>query len=301
MLREFQKSFERKLFNAQINLEQEKNILFFGDPRGGTTWMAETLVQLFELPILWEPMLPRKNSRFAKFSFASRQYLPDNLKNKEIHKAFSDLLHGKGVDHWEINHTSVKELKKSKCAIIKFTRGNMLLPYITKQFSFEKKPIYMLRNPMAVVASQLKHVGWKDAKNHFEIPDTFYNEVYDTHREFLKTLKTKEEVLVAKWALTNKIVLEHPRHDLDWIFITYEETLLKPKETLTKVLDNWGYTNFNLDKIDFNKKSKTSLSSKRRPPEEQLAHWKSSFTDEQIQKMKSVLTYFSMDNHIENY
>lgn len=301
MIREYQKHLERKWFNAQIHLEQEKNILFFGDPRGGTTWMAETLVQLFELPLLWEPMLPRKDSRFAKFGFASRQYLPEDLEDKNIHQSFSDLFYGKGIDHWEIQHTSVSELKRAKAAIIKFTRGNMLLPYITQQFSFDKKPIYMLRNPLAVVASQLKHVGWKDTKNYFELPKTPYNEVYERHRDFLETLNTKEEVLMAKWALTNKLILEHPRHDKDWIYITYEETLLQPKETFAKVLNRWGCNDVDLEKIDFDKKSKTSIDFNKTLPKEQISHWRSSFDSNQIKKMQSVLDYFHLTEYIIKY
>jgi hypothetical protein len=165
----------------------------------------------------------------------------------------------------------------------------MLLPYITKQFSFEKKPIYMIRNPFAVVASQLKHPGWKNADSHFEIPTGIYNEVYDIHAEFLKTLQTKEEVLTAEWALSNKVVLNHSRHNKDWIFITYEQTLINPKQTLIKILAEWNCSNLKLDKLDFNRKSRTSLSKKITPVNVQLEHWKSSFTSLQIQKMQDVL------------
>jgi hypothetical protein len=289
------KPLKRRYFNQQINLIPENNILFFGDPRGGTTWMGETLSQLFNLPILWEPMLPRKDSRFKNFNFASRQYLPENLNDKAINQAFSDLFTGKGIDDWEIQHTSVKMLKQSQAAVIKFTRGTMLLPYITENFKFNKKPIYMLRHPMAVVASQLKHVGWREAKPYFEIPNAAFNEVYVQHRDFLNTLKTKEEILIAKWALTNKVVLEHPKHQKHWIFITYEETLLNPKETLQKVLDAWGCAEVNLDQIDFSKKSRTSSSLEKIGKEQQLSQWRNSFSVEQILKMQAVLDYFEID------
>jgi hypothetical protein len=301
LIRNTQKQIERIYFNWRINLIPEKNILFFGDPRGGTTWMGETLSELFKLPILWEPMLVRKDSRFAKFNFASRQYLDENYENEQINNSFLNLLKGKGIDHWEIKHTNTKELRKSKAAIIKFTRGSMLLPYITKQFSFEKKPIYMIRNPFAVVASQLKHPGWKNADSHFEIPTGIYNEVYDIHAEFLKTLQTKEEVLTAEWALSNKVVLNHSRHNKDWIFITYEQTLINPKQTLIKILAEWNCSNLKLDKLDFNRKSRTSLSKKITPVNVQLEHWKSSFTSLQIQKMQDVLNYFEIDyNNLSN-
>jgi hypothetical protein len=148
---------------------------------------------------------------------------------------------------------------------------------------------------MAVVASQLKHVGWREAKPYFEIPNAAFNEVYVQHRDFLNTLKTKEEILIAKWALTNKVVLEHPKHQKHWIFITYEETLLNPKETLQKVLDAWGCAEVNLDQIDFSKKSRTSSSLEKIGKEQQLSQWRNSFSVEQILKMQAVLDYFEID------
>ncbi|MCH8535220.1 MAG: sulfotransferase [Flavobacteriaceae bacterium] len=292
--RSIQKQIERQYFNWKIQLQPEKNILFFGDPRGGTTWMGETLSSLFELPILWEPMLPRKDSRFTKYQFASRQFLPEDLQDVEIRSSFQDLLKGKDIDHWEIQHTSASELAKVKAAIIKFTRGNMLLPYITHHFTFEKQPIYMLRNPFAVVASQLKHAGWKEAKSYFEIPNAPFNEVYTKHEKFLNTLATKEEVLMAKWALTNKVVLDHPRHNKDWIFITYEETLVNPKITLTKILDRWGCKDKSFGHIDFAKKSRTSANAVIKTKEEQLNQWRNSFSNQQISAMRSVLNYFKI-------
>ena len=295
MIRNTQKQIERIYFNLRINLIPEKNILFFGDPRGGTTWMGETLSELFKLPILWEPMLLRKDSRFAKFNFASRQYLDEDYPNKQIKKSFNSLFKGKGIDHWEIKHTNTTELNKSKAAIIKFTRGSMLLPYITKQFSFEKKPIYMLRNPMAVVASQLKHPGWKNVEPQLHVPIGICTDIYGIHADFLRSLKTKEEILIAEWALSNSIVLNHTRHDKDWIFVTYEQTLINPHQTLNKILEKWNCSHLKLDKLDFNKKSRTSLSKKITPVNVQLEHWKTSFTNLQIQKMQDVLNYFKID------
>ena len=293
-LRRVQKKIERQFFNWKIELIPEQNILFFGDPRGGTTWMGETLSNLFQLPILWEPMLPRKDSRFVKHQFAPRQFLPDDLQDASIKSSFEDLFSGKHIDHWEIQHTTASDLAKAKAAIIKFTRGNMLLPYLTANFHFEKKPIYMLRNPFAVVASQLKHAGWKDAKPFFEIPKSPHNQVYLAHEDFLKKLNTLEEVQMAKWALTNQQVVSHPRHDKDWVYITYEETLLQPEKTLTKILNRWGSKDVQLSTIDFDKKSRTSADNIIKTKEEQLNHWQKSFSSQQMNKMKNVLDYFEM-------
>lgn len=292
-LRKVQKKIERQYFNWKIELKPEKNILFFGDPRGGTTWMGETLSQLFDLPLLWEPMLARKDSRFSKFNFASRPYLPEDLNDQSIFEAFSHLFHGKGIDHWEIQHTTASDLAKAKAAIIKFTRGNMILPYLTANFHFEKKPIYMLRNPFAVVASQLKHFGWQNMHARFQIPATPYNHLHQPHHKFLELLNTKHEVLLAHWVIANQYVLKHPRHNVDWISITYEETLRNPAQTLQKVFERWGVSNIDLNLVNFTKKSKTSQTSQELSVEKQLTHWEKAFTSKQINQMENVLNYFN--------
>ncbi|SHE88102.1 Sulfotransferase domain-containing protein [Psychroflexus salarius] len=292
-LRTVQKKIERQYFNWKIELKPEQNILFFGDPRGGTTWMGETLSQLFDLPLLWEPMLARKDSRFSKFNFAARPYLPEDLNEQAIKKAFSDLFDGKNIDHWEIQHTTPKKLAKRKAALIKFTRGNMLLPYLTANFHFEKKPIYMLRNPFAVVASQLKHFGWQNMHPRFQIPRPPYNQLHQPHHKFLKTLNTKHEVLLAHWVIANQYVLNHPRNNIDWISINYEETLKNPQDILQHVFKRWCISEIDFSQVNFSKKSRTSLTKKEVTIDEQLSNWKKSFTSKEINQMENVLNYFN--------
>lgn len=293
-IRKVIKKLDTHFLNYNINFDEDEHILVFSSPRGGSTWLAEVLSSTLNIPVLWEPMLKRTSSRFYKLNFAEMQYLPKEDQNEEVLKQFERLFKGKGIDAWEKQKTDSKSLIQSNKVLIKFCRGNMLLPYITNQFNFKKKPVFLIRHPFAVVASQMKHIGWKDVKSTFEIPKNQHNEVYSKHQDYLKTLKSIELILIAQWCITNKVPLDDSQNNKDWITITYEEMILNPQLTVKRIFDEWGIET-NVNSINFRKKSSTTRQGSPILPKDQLGYWKTSFNDKQINQMIEVLNYFSIE------
>lgn len=287
--------FKRKLFN-RIKFRPEEHVLIFADPRGGSTWLTQIIAEILNKPVIWEPLHIRKVERLIEINFSYRQYIPEDGSWPEAFLFFEDLFKGKIRSNWIYNREPIINFATNSSAIIKLCRANLLIPYIIKNFSFRKQPIYLIRHPFAVVASQLKQGGWDKAGSQFQFGEFRYNEHFLKHRDFLKTLKTKEEVLVATWCLTNHYTLINPFNNKKWITITYEELLMEPKITIDRVLKRWG-VECDLNKVDFKKKSDTSIQNKMFTNEDRLSQWKTFFSKEQLINMNNVLIYFKIDHY----
>lgn len=286
----------KELLFRLIKLIPEDNILIFADPRGGSTWLTEVIKEIVRLPVVWEPLHVRKIKRLESLNFSYRQNIPEDAKWPEAYFFFKDLFLGKIKSNWIYHREPLVSFVKNKAAIIKFCRANLLIPYLTNNFDFKKKPIYLIRHPFAVAASQINQGGWKNTDNTFNFTEHRFNDYILEHKEFLSSLKTKEEVLVANWCLTNKPTLDHPDNNKRWITITYEELLLNPELTINRVLD-WWKIDYDLSNISFNKKSDTSIQNKELNKKDRLKQWQSFFSDGQITNMCRVLDYFKIQQY----
>lgn len=285
--------------NYRLNFNPETNYLIFSDPRGGSTWLTEIVHKITQKPILWEPLQLKKVKEFNDIEFGWRQYIPEDATWPEAKALFDALLQGKLRNKWIMQAATTKQLLKADAVLIKFCRGNMLLPYLTNNYKFAHKPVYLIRHPFAVVSSQLKHGGWKLPFQGFGIPKTPFNQIYKQHKPFLTSLKTKEEALTATWCITNLVPLNHEKNNIDWITINYETLLLHPEAVLNRILSEWDIK-YNLNNINFKRKSFTTRSGSPISGKEQLAYWKNNLTPKQIDRMEAVLQYFKIKAYTRN-
>tara|TARA_B100001146_G_C16195365_1_gene441374 strand:- start:2084 stop:3034 length:951 start_codon:yes stop_codon:yes gene_type:complete len=278
-----------------IRFKPQSNILIFADPRGGSTWLTEIIKEITKLPLLWEPLHVRKMPSLQPLNFSYRQYINETCSESGVNFFFSRLFKGELRDSWLYSQEkNTLKLFKSHAAIIKFCRGNLLLPYLTENFRFKKKPVYLLRHPLAVVASQLKQGGWDKVDSKVDLSKISAYPYDIKNLEFLKKINTKEEVLTVQWCLHNKYVIEHSKNNKNWITITYEEMVMQPEETLARILKSWQIKK-DLKYINFQKKSFTSINHEEYKKEERLTKWKTQFNEQQINRMLEILNFFEIN------
>src|SRR5690606_10960359 len=191
-----------------------------GEPRGGTTWLAQLLNELSRSAMIWEPLAVSNVKEVQKLGFHWRQYIPEDEVWPEARRLMERILSGRLLSPYLCQQTTPQQLQQSNHLLVKFCRANQLLPWLTRQFNFESPPVYLVRHPCAVVASQLKHGGWKNVSPSFSIPQTKFASFYSEHAGFLKTLDTIEERLAATWCLCNIVPLSHPDNNKRWITVT---------------------------------------------------------------------------------
>ena len=191
--------------------------------------------------------------------------------------------------------TDVDELLAAERLIVKFVRGNLLLPWVVSRFTVPK-PVLLVRHPCAVVSSQIKFGAWD---SHALVPRPRphrFDRFIEQYRAILDDIRTVEERQAAYWCIDHKHLLEHPENDRAWTTITYEEMILRPEATLNKVFHAWGIPvpNAALDRL--RQPSSTTLAGSRvRDPKEQLRQWRTKLDDQQIGRILGIVDRFGID------
>lgn len=272
-----------------------ENLVIFSDPRGGSTWITEAINRIPNTVVLWEPLHLREVDRFQQLEFAWRQFIPESAQWPEAIQAFTDVFSGKVLNPWTCQGNSAVDFWRAERMVVKFCRANAMIPWLTANFALRYRPIYLVRHPFAVAASQMEHGAWGKEFRRFEVPDCPYNEPYIEHADYLRSLQSMEESLVAMWCLTNGVPLENPRNNVDWITIFYEDLIANPKMELTRVFQSWGLT---IPGGVFEGIRKPSATTKdadcQAGVEAQVAKWTRYFRADQVERLTAVLEYFNM-------
>ena len=296
--RNFKKHIVRKFARARL-YKPYNNHYIFADPRGGSTWMMEIIQNITDEPVIWEPLdFKIKNNPFNDLNFGWRQHIPEAENWEEAKHLFNNLFSGKILSQNILDYSTFSQLQNSQSLLFKICRGNALLPWLTRNFEFKYKPIYLVRHPFAVVFSQLKHGAWDYPFTNFHFPDTPFNDNYKEHKKFLDTIEYKEEALVAEWCMSNLITLNNPKNNINWITINYEEFVMNPENTLKRILTEWQI-DYDISKIDFKKNSVTTKKDTPDSKIKRLSSWQKNLNSKQLKHMKRVFDYFEVDFYIK--
>lgn len=287
-----------KLYRLQTliknrDFEPECSILIFSDPRGGSTWLAELINCIPKSFIYWEPLSISHIPDIQNLNFGWRQHIPSSVKWEEARNVFNKILSIQYINEWTTKRMDIKSLQFGKYPIIKFCRGNHLVKWLVKQYSFKYIPVVLLRHPLAVVASQLNQGGWAGEFSSFEIPDVPYNGIYEEHKAFLNTIVSKEESLLTTWCITNKDLLG--RYDEAWHLIYYEDLVLEPLKILNQLFSLWNIPVPPSIAKKVTDWSSTSIeTSKELDKMNQIKKWTSVFNDAQLVRFQAILDYFEV-------
>ncbi|WPP52613.1 sulfotransferase domain-containing protein [Catalinimonas niigatensis] len=305
MLYRSKKFLENKLIEIQLSLAMrhkefnpENAILIFSDPRGGSTWLAQLIQHIPNTAVVWEPLHLKEGSYFKHLNFGWRQHIPKDANWSEARQAFSELFQGKHLNAYSTFLSAIKDYRNADYLIFKFCRGNALLPWLVDQFSFKYLPVYLIRHPFAVAASQIKQGGWSSDYQGFKMPDVPFNEIYLEHKSFLSSLRTKEESLVATWCISNMHALNNDNNNQEWICIYYENLLLDPEKELKRIFQLWNMHIPEGILSAVRKPSKTTISdSNVKNLSSQLSSWQVFFDQDTIDKLQRILDYFEITHY----
>lgn len=233
--------------------------------------------------------------------FGWRQYIPQDEIWREAEDFLLHVFAGQRLSYHTTSHLSLSTYLNAERLIIKFCRGNALLPWITNRFNLKYKPVYLVRHPFAVVSSQLRHGAWNGKLPKFEIPDSPFNEMFVEHEGFLKNISTLEERLVVGWCYANKYTLENPRNNRDWITVYYEELMRNPLYEIERIFSEWNVAIPNEICDTIKKPSETVKNNNfSADVDRQLSKWQRGFDKETLAKMARVLDYFQISFYQDN-
>ena len=281
-----------------VRLDPRKAYVVFSDPRGGSTWITNILATALKLPIAWEPLHLAYSKNLRKSGFGWRQYLPVGARWLEAELEIDAIFEGRRLTPNFCKESSPLSFIGKKEAMFKFCRANSMIPWLVNRYHFDHLPLYMVRHPFAVAASQIKKGGWSYRFEGFSSPASPYDsDRFEKHREFLRSLTTKEEALVATWCLSNLIPLRASCEQREkWVSVYYEDIFLDPWTHLERIASFWQIPMSSFDEKTLLEPSNVSVdftSSKR----DQLRKWMQFFDAHQMNSMQKVLDYFGVSEY----
>ena len=303
--------------SRSIQSDFNKNTLcIFSSPRGGSTWLTELLFEAEDFIAINEPFFQgrfRTDKTMPKFE-DGRPYLKKlnywyhhhisttNHKEEDL-DIFKRLYSGKLLSSKLAPYNSESELKNFNNILVKFCYGNLMLPWIVKEFN--TNAILLARHPCAVIASQLKVKGafrHIEANPTFLFPDHLEQSPFADYSPILKKIKRPEENLAALWAITVGKTMQHPDTNKKWLKVKYENLIRNPKVELDRIFEFASDFNWKQEKINFEKPSRSTEDtnlSKHIQNGTQLTKWKTTLTSAQIANINAILKEFEVANYEE--
>lgn len=278
-----------------MHADPGRALLLFAQPRGGSTWLEQILRTIPATATIWEPLDIANVPELKALGFGWRQHIPEHGAWPEAQRMFADLLAGRILSPALTFSSTCEELRSAERLIIKFCRGDMLLPWVVRHFEIPP-PILLLRHPCAVISSQLRLGGWDQIPEDMTTPEIPFNDIYKEHEHLFALVKTREERMAAFWCLSTGYLLRHPKHNKAWIAVTYEEMVTNGPRTLQRIFDRIGVEmpNKALDKLK--KPSRTTRPGSRvEDPMAQLQLWKKHLTPQQIDRILKMVDAFGIE------
>ncbi len=209
-------------------------VIISGSPRGGTTWMAESIAAAFDRPrLMWEP-LQDGNPEKWRYPFSGRPFFDGSIVAQR--PFFEKLLQGEMVNVHTLRlrqfPRNIAGVFSSGQIIIKFVRGNGVAAALHKQFT-TRLPLVIIRHPGAVVSSQLKMGQWHDHPHLDPCLLKYYPK--------LKKVAEKRTTLPERLAITWSADYLAAKFDPDNVFISRYEDILRDITGLTPLFQKWGF------------------------------------------------------------
>ena len=301
--------------NKGRKITSENTLCLFCQPRGGSTWLSEILLNIPGSVLIDEPLwrgrmsapfkmpnpLDRKAEAIADLDFYFHQPIPDDVTWSEAKEAFEEILSGRTVSIGMYDEQDLSKLSKGNYHIVKFNYANLLAPWLSQQFDF--KAIALTRHPCAVVASQLQLPAWKNINvTEYVTPNEIrYNHTFEEALSKIGSIDSKETFLTMIWAIGFKNTILHPNNGNRWLPISYEGLLQNFGEEINRINE---YLNTTLDAktIDHGRPSKSTRPGSLPYLEgnTQLGSWKDTLSNTQIKSIMKVLDQFEIDIYSED-
>ena len=287
-----------RMGNIIFPKRNNKPILISGSPRGGTTWIAETIAKVYlSERILWEP-LQEGNIDKDGLRFSKRPYIDEQTATPEVDAFFQKLLQSKQANAHLLRlrkyPKNVLSLLRNQRLLIKFVRGNGVVRYLRRRFAIPT-PLVILRHPCAVVASQLRMGQWED---HPHIDP-----------ELIKRKPELTDIIDHKAPLAERLamtwvgdVLAAKENATDVHIVYYEDLVLKGAEALRPAFESWGWEEVpaSLHEIMGQPSSTTHEWANFDSMEGKLGRWRNELDTETIDRILNVTHCMGLYDYTNN-
>lgn len=288
--------------NNRLEGNANNIISIFASARGGSTWLAETLGTIPNSALVWEPLFrynQYKINTLNPFAYPERynvdigwnQHIPEDTDWEEAEEFFRKLFSAEIVNLKLYRYNQLSELPRADTYIYKFCFGNRLLPWLVKRFDIQ--PVFLIRHPCAVVASQLNYGAWDWHKSNFKYKK--FSKFQMPFKEILNSINCVEERLAAEWAMNILTSIKSEHNDKKWVTLSYEDIYLRPEAALKKIFNRYKIkmpANI-LENIEEQSFTKSSFENKN--TSDKLSQWKKTLSNNQIDTILCFIEKMGVD------
>lgn len=276
-------------------------LIISGAPRGGTTWVYEVIQGSLPAFGLWEPLHPFVMDKYyAGKDFWFHKYIPEKAEQPEMRRFLDDVCRGKFITELMLQeNTRFKTYAETSILLVKFVRLNSLIPWFSRQFP-QYKILQLHRNPIAVIASQLRHGAWNLEKKYSEYPfiqgKEYTPAYYSQFKDVFAKAQHPEEILAVDWALEFLPAILKPKPGI--LYMGYEDLFRKPVEGFHTIFNYYGEQAPADLEARLKKPSNTTKpgSNMLSNPDKQMETWKKHLSTEQVQRIRNILKQFGFSD-----
>lgn len=296
--------------SARQNLSDIK--ILTGPPRSGTTWLLELLETFPGSRRIWEPFdpfgVPQGLVRqHANFGLGLRPYLEVGKNFAPITEFLDNLFNGRVYDsrlmtgrHKRSRLEQLQRLSGGNATFIKFCRAQRLLPWLNSQF--DVRTVLVMRNPLAVVASQLNEGGFQHqyiGDEHPVICDRIKRRWPDLAK-YAESLRHLDEKLTATWCFDYLVPLTDWKYCDKSILVTFEDLVGSPAEEVRRLEEHYS---IKLPPAVFERLVRPSATtvqdSNVRTQKDPRDSWRHRLSKEQVRRILGVVEQFGLTFYSE--
>jgi hypothetical protein len=284
-----------KVFSQKLN-KNYKPIVIFGEARSGTTWLAQIIAASgYELNFEGLGFLNYKNEQNLNCA-KTPSYFHIRKGEHNPYKKHMDYVMSAQIR----NSYVVRDNKGKRKKVIKLIRGNLMIDWIQDNYDFYG--IFIIRNPLATIDSQIKYNMWKHIQELGPIemlPKRVIDYFNKNQKELIRSVKTPKERLAVFWCINNKIALNFSDKK-NLRVIKYEELVAEPEKVI-KELSKFAHFPYN-NKVRraIKKKSFTTREdTKKIKNYDPTKAWKKNFTQEEIDSIVEIVKAFDLEEYLD--
>lgn len=267
---------------------EDRPIVVFGTGRSGTTWLAEIIAGA-GCRFVFEPMHPVRVPDAGGFPFP-HYLLPGDDSPWAMFLA-------RVVAGDVMNEFTLRENPDVIRPVVKLIRANLMMEWLMDRFDFH--PVFMVRNPLAVVGS-MKEQEWNvsaDYVRHAMREVSARDGTYEGFDDLFEQPLNPIEAYAAYWA--NQTYVLKARGLLDRVHsVRFEELVRKPDQVITPLFQSIGLTVTEEVRRRFGTLSHQRGKQSWQPGYDPIRAWKRSLAPMEIDQVCRIVRRFDLEEYL---
>ena len=185
---------------------------------------------------VWEPLHDSKGVVPRRWGVRPHR----NALTDQDKLLLKDILAGNKLNAWTCSRTPIQDAFASNQLLVKYVRGNSLLPLVLDEWNLRHKPVLLMRHPLDVVTSQVKAFGERPTDIN---PEVVYPKHINLHKHCwrVKEISDPIERQLHLWCLLNAPLWQSYAESDDVVAIHYHDLIVDPKHRLKDMLSQLAW------------------------------------------------------------